>query len=139
MYSGVLIQFVIAVPDHDEPQGLAVAYRADLHNRTAYLAVVVKPERIHTGMGMEAMILFVNYLLTTWDFRKLYIEAIEYNYRSFATLGESGLFTVEGRLKDDHYYAGRYWDQLFLAVYRDDAARFLTSHLPRVVAKAVAG
>ena len=73
----------------------------------------------NTGIGMEASFLFVNYLFTNWNFRKIYVEApsfvLEY-YKS--ALGR--VFVEEGRLREHEYFGGRYWDKLICAIWRHD-------------------
>jgi len=62
--------------------------------------------------------LFIRYVLSCWDFRKVYFEGPEFNTVTFASaIGKS--LDLEGVLKQHDYYDGRYWDVHILALYRD--------------------
>lgn len=116
---GVLIQFVVTSTGNNEVLGLVVAYNADLRNRHAYGVVLVTPRLIGSGIGMEAMALFLNYLFTTWDFRKIYFESLSFNFIQFRS-GLGKHFHQEGLLRGHYYFADRYWDNHILALYRDE-------------------
>jgi hypothetical protein len=62
--------------------------------------------------------LFLNYVFSCFDFRKLYMELPEFNYDQFAS-GEGRYFELEARLRDHSFFGGRYWDELVLAIYQD--------------------
>ncbi len=117
--SGVLSQLVITKLRDTHPQGLTVAYNANLQNRTAYLAVVIAPEMVGSGAGAEAAVLFLRYIFGTWDFVKVYMEVPEFNFDQFAS-GLGKVFVCEGTLKQHAYHAGKRWDQYILAIYRDE-------------------
>lgn len=70
-----------------------------------------------SGIALEPVRLFVDYLFDVWPFRKLYFELPEFNYQQFSSVAE-GPLRVEGRLVDHDYFGGRYWDRLILAVHR---------------------
>jgi RimJ/RimL family protein N-acetyltransferase len=120
LWAGVLAQFVVV--EKGERRGLVVAYDADLRHGFAYMGAIMEPARQATGLGVEAMVLFIHYLFGTWNFRKLYMELPEYNLEWMANRVGKGL-VEEGRLRQHFYYAGRWWDKLILAIYRDDFYR----------------
>jgi hypothetical protein len=62
--------------------------------------------------------LFLDYVFTCWNFEKLYLEVTEYNLAQFRS-GMGRFFDVEARLRGHVWYAGRRWDQLTLALYRE--------------------
>jgi hypothetical protein len=123
LYSGVLSQFII-VPT-DEPRrllGLVVAYNASLQSDYCYIAAVSDNA---AGVGiLEAMALFLRYLLRHWPFRKLYLEVPEYNLDQYISAVSIGLLKEEGRLKGHQYYLNRYWDLITYAMYNEDLIRF---------------
>lgn len=126
LWDSVLAQFVIE-DQNGKSIGLVTAYQANFVNRFAYIAVVVDDESRDTGCALEATGLFVEYLFQNWEFRKIYIETLEMNYRQFFS-GARRVFEVEGRLKDHEYLGGAYQDFLILAITReswaDHAERF---------------
>jgi RimJ/RimL family protein N-acetyltransferase len=62
--------------------------------------------------------LFFEYVFGCWDVRKLYMEVAEYNFPQMES-GIGRFFELEGRLRNHTYLAGKHWDQLTLALYRD--------------------
>jgi len=116
---GVLIQFVITSNTNNDVLSLVVAYNADLRNRNVYGAVLVAPRLIGSGLDMEAIAIFLSYLFTAWDFRKVYFESVSFNLYQFRS-GLQKFFHQEGVLRSHYYFANRYWDEYILAVYRED-------------------
>jgi len=68
------------------------------------------------GLGMA---LFLQYVFTCWNFRKLYAEFPEFNLPLFESALRRGYCQLEGRLREHVYFGRRYWDLLTVAVYRD--------------------
>jgi RimJ/RimL family protein N-acetyltransferase len=133
LWHQVLAQFIIERVENGQRLGLVVAFDANERNGWCHIAMLLDPNVAGTGWVLEAGALFVNYLFTLWNFRKLYAEVLEFNYRSFSSGGGGRFFHEEGRLKDHEFYAGRYWDLLLIALYRDD-----WEHRPRVFRKLLA-
>ncbi len=63
--------------------------------------------------------LFISFLFDNWPLRRLYGISREYNYQHFAG-GRDRIFRVVGRLRDDVYFDGRYWDNVIVQIDRDD-------------------
>lgn len=117
LHQGVLTQFVVTLPGTGEPIGMVVVYNADMSRGIGYLAAVFTPEYVLSGLGTEAVGLFVRYVFQVWNLRKLYMEMPEYNYEQIAS-GAGRRFDIEGRLRDHNYYDGQYWDEYVLSVRR---------------------
>jgi hypothetical protein len=64
------------------------------------------------------LLLFIDYVFGLWNFRKLYAETPEFNLDRFAS-ASAKYFTIEASVPDRHWFDGRYWDNLILAVDRD--------------------
>lgn len=118
LWSGVLTQFVVVENESSHPIGLVVAYSADLHHGLGYVGGTMTPRVGGTGLSMEGFDIFLRYLFTAWNFRKLYFEVPEYNSRVLRN-SVGAVFAEEGRLRHHIYYDGRYWDRIILAIYRD--------------------
>lgn len=56
----------------------------------------------------------------------MYLDTAEFNFNRFAS-SSLGLFEVEGRLRSHEFHAGRYWDQITLALYRESWTEFQKS------------
>jgi RimJ/RimL family protein N-acetyltransferase len=115
----VLSAFTIDDKKAQARVGIVACYWSNLQDGHAHVAVVTAPAYEGTGWGMEAMIVFMNYLFQIWNFRKLYANVLEFNLPQFKSGIDKG-FRVEGVLKQHHYYAGKHWDQYMLGVYRDE-------------------
>ncbi len=119
MWSHVLAQFLVTRKSNGHPIGLVVCYNTDFVDGWAYLAAVAAPEYVGTGALAEAVALFIFGVFRNWNFRKLYMEAPEFNVDQIKS-GLGSFFHEEGRMKDHHFYDGKYHDQLILALYRDE-------------------
>ena len=135
MWTGVLTQFLITQTESGRALGLTVAYNADLRNGHAYIAAVMDQHEVLPGSGVEANALFLDYLFTTWNFRKLYAEVLAFNLPQFSS-GLGSAFQEEGVLREHHYYGGRFWDQHLVAYYRETWEREGARILERVRASA---
>jgi hypothetical protein len=117
LWSGVLAQYLVVDRRGDRPVGLVFVHGPNFQDGYAHLAAA----RLSPGRS-PAMIfgtgLFLEYVFTMWNFRKLYLDTLEFNYRAFAS-GLGSLFEIEARLREHCYFDGKYWDQLTLAIYRN--------------------
>ncbi len=119
LWTGVLVQLLVVDRKSRSPLGLVVAYNADQRHGFAYLASVMVPEADGSGLGVAALDVFVGYLFATWPLRKLYAEIPEYNVDRLGNrIGY--LLKEEGRLRAHSFYGGFWWDQVIVAIYRDD-------------------
>jgi RimJ/RimL family protein N-acetyltransferase len=119
LYPGVLCQFVISPHGSREVFGLVVAYNADFRHRFCHAAVVMHPRLHRRGLGIEAFMGLARYIYYGWDFRMIIMETVGIAYQNFASGEEAGYFTVEGRIQDQFYYGGRYWDGISVTHRRE--------------------
>lgn len=121
-WSSTLAQFLVVGRQSTKPLGIAAAHQANFQDGYAYMSAAgFEPSRRSPAM-MIGLAIFLNYVFACWNLRKLYMEVPEYNYARFASVAER-YGQLEGRLRDHLYFNGRYWDQLTLAVYRDNWQR----------------
>jgi RimJ/RimL family protein N-acetyltransferase len=137
LWPGVLSQFVVIGRPTGTPIGHVVAYDADLRNRHVKFGQIMTIDRQATGQGIEAGLLFCDYLFKTWDFRKLYFEVPEYNLEWIVNK-VGPLFKEEGRLKQHLYFSRRNWDSVILALYPNDFYAILSS-MPSVRSQRLVG
>jgi len=119
IWNGIWCQFIVANRVTNEPLGIVMGYRPNFNDGHASVAQVMVDEAQGSGLGIEGLGLFVNLLFQSFNLRKLYFEVLEYNISRFRDTVGTWL-KEEGRLKDHSYFAGRWWDQSILALYRDD-------------------
>jgi RimJ/RimL family protein N-acetyltransferase len=125
-----IVQFVVTdLSGTAGALGLAVAYNADIRSGFAYIGTMVAPNISRWGAGIEATALLTRYLFSTWPFRKLYFELIEYNCERLGSALD-GYMTLEGRMREHYYYGGRYWDNFLFAIERQAAETWNATLLP---------
>jgi RimJ/RimL family protein N-acetyltransferase len=116
---GVLCQFVLHETGADDCLGLVIAYAHDPYSRTAYIAIVLRPECWGSTAAGEALHLMLRHTLRTYNLRKLYAEIPDYNYGRVSS-GAGRLFEVEATLKSAQYADGRNLDVHILTVDREE-------------------
>lgn len=117
MKQGVLAHFVVESVD-GEFAGYVVAYNADHRHGIVYLAVMMRPDLRGVAWPVEGAILFIDYIFTVWNLRKVYAETLSFNFAQFSSWSGRA-FDVQGVLTDHEYYDGSYWDLYVLATTRD--------------------
>ncbi|MEK9180357.1 MAG: GNAT family protein [Patescibacteria group bacterium] len=71
------------------------------------------------GYGTESKMLLLNYAFNTLNLRKICSSVLAYNRRSYAYQVKCG-YREEGRRRRQFYRKGRYWDEVFMAVFKED-------------------
>jgi RimJ/RimL family protein N-acetyltransferase len=71
------------------------------------------------GLGSKAKALLLDYAFNTLNLRKIRSDAIAFNERSIAYSKKCG-YREEGRLKEQIFRNGKYWDLVQLAVFRPE-------------------
>jgi hypothetical protein len=117
-WSSTLAQFLVVSRQSNKPIGITAVHQANFQDGYAYMsAASFEPSRPSPAM-MIGLAIFLNYVFTCWNFRKLYMEVPEYNFGQFSSV-VTRYGQVEARLREHLYFDGTYWDQLTLAIYRD--------------------
>jgi RimJ/RimL family protein N-acetyltransferase len=123
LWVGVTAQFVVVQRGSARPIGIVTLYDADHRDQFAYfMAADLRNEGRPTRVA-QALVLFLAYVFYTWPFRKLYLKAMEYNLDQYRSMC-GRLLVEEGRLREHHHLAGRYWDEVTFAIYRDTWAKW---------------
>ncbi len=118
LWAGVLAQFIVVDVAKDLPLGLVCAYEADARNRHCSIAATKFDIRDRSTGFIRSVGLFIDYLFTNWDFRKLYFETGNRSLDFFrSAVGD--LLTEEGRLCGHRFSNGKYEDLIILSLYRD--------------------
>ena len=127
LWDGIFAQFIVAGGD-GTPIGLVMAYGAHPRDGYVYLGAVAVPDEIGTGRLVVGTIVFIEYLFAVGSFRKVYLEAPEFNISQFGH-GLHRYCSEEARLHDHEWYGDRWWDLVTLAIYRErwqtDGARLV--------------
>jgi len=89
-------------------------------DRTATTGALIGEEEYWgKGYGTEAKMLLLDYAFNTLNLRKIYSSVIAFNGRSRAYSLKCG-YKEEGVRKDHWYRKGQYWDEILLAVFKED-------------------
>jgi RimJ/RimL family protein N-acetyltransferase len=116
LWQGVMAQFIV-VDNSGAPRGLVTAYNSDARNGTVWFAMILDGELEGKGSALEAAFILFDYLFTCWPFRKIYIEAFEFNAIQFGS-AVGRLLAHEGHYPEHEFHAGRFWSREVFALYR---------------------
>jgi RimJ/RimL family protein N-acetyltransferase len=130
---GVLCQFVVSPLGSQELLGLVAAYDADFRHRFCRAAVVMHPRLHRRGLGLEAFLGLARYVYYGWDFRMIIMDTVGIAFATFASGEQAGYFTVEGRVKDQFFYGGRYWDGISITHRREQFDTVMAGPMSRLV------
>lgn len=114
-----LTTLLIETREGAAPVGYVFAYDFSPFDHTAFISIVIHPTYVQYGWAAEASILFLNYLFTYFDMRKVSMDVFAFNQLALEPLLGMGA-RVEGRFRGQRYYQGAYHDVIRLAVMHED-------------------
>jgi RimJ/RimL family protein N-acetyltransferase len=116
--SDVLLGIVLR--ENDRLVGGTGFHKIDARNRHASFGITIGAKDLWSkGLGSEATRLMVGYAFGTLNLNRVWLEVYEYNPRAVRVYEKIG-FRVEGRLRQDTFRDGRYWDTLLMGILRDE-------------------
>jgi RimJ/RimL family protein N-acetyltransferase len=71
------------------------------------------------GLGADVMSTLMEYGFSTLNFRRIYLRVFEFNQRGLGLYKKLG-FVEEGRLRQDCFRKGRYWDTILMGMLRSE-------------------
>ncbi|HQZ35489.1 MAG TPA: hypothetical protein PK020_13775 [Ilumatobacteraceae bacterium] len=116
---GVLTQMVARSHIDGTIGAHLIAYEAQRYH--VKVGIVTSTAWQLTGLPVESMLFFMDFLFSNWPFRKLYIEMLGSEWERQHSL--SRVFEVEGRLSEHDYFNGRFDDLVIGACSRDRFVR----------------
>jgi len=112
--------FGIVVKATDQLIGSTGLDQIDFRHRRANFGIMVgEKSEWGKGYGTEATALVVQYAFAVLDLNRVQLFVYEYNPYAIRAYGKVG-FQSEGLLRQDHFYAGRHWDTIVMAIVRDE-------------------
>lgn len=122
------VEFVVEVSKSGRAIGIVQAYDYDRLDRTAWLGVLTVARYLRSGMGMEAIGIFLNYLFAVWNMRQVYISSVDF---SFATTSRvlGRYFQPVGVFPADTYLAGAHHDRHLAVATHDTWVRARSGQL----------
>jgi RimJ/RimL family protein N-acetyltransferase len=110
----------IVLPENDRLIGTTGLHRLDVRNRHACFGITIGEQDARgKGHGTEATRLIVRHALETLNLNRVWLQVYEYNTRGIRTYEKVG-FRIEGRLRQDTFRDGRYWDTLVMGILREE-------------------
>lgn len=92
-------------------------------DRTATTGTLIGTKEFQEkGFGTDAKMTLLDYAFNTLNIRKVCSAATAFNKRSINYSLKCG-YKIEGRLKNQFYKNGRYYDDVLLAIYKKDFMR----------------
>jgi len=86
----------------------------------AELGILIGDKRFwDQGLGTEAMRLLLQHGFETLNFRRISLRVLEFNQRARKVYERVG-FVHEGRLRQDAFRRGKYWDTLVMGILRSE-------------------
>ena len=100
------------------PIGRIEYEQLDMRSRSAEVMILIgAPEARGHGYGSDAMISLLRYLYHERNLHRVALSVIAWNARAIRSYEKVG-FVVEGMLRDDLFFEGRFHDQVVLPILR---------------------
>lgn len=113
-------QFVIAKKHTLEYIGQIGLHKIDWKNRVAELGIVIgDKENIGKGIGTEAIELLQYFAFCKMNLNKLELAVHDFNKRAYKCYEKCG-FVEEGRLRQKHYFDGKYSDSILMGILKEE-------------------
>jgi RimJ/RimL family protein N-acetyltransferase len=89
-------------------------------DRRAMLGIMIgEREYWGRGYGTDAIRTLFRFAFEEMNLNRVWLTAFEFNERSIACYRKCG-FREEGRLRQDRFARGRYWDTLVMGILREE-------------------
>ena len=91
----------------------------DFRNSDAMVAIFVGADYTGRGYGTEAMRILVDFIFMEMNIQRVELNVFEFNERAISSYKKVG-FIEEGRLRQELYRNGNYYDIVQMAVLKED-------------------
>ena len=89
-------------------------------HRTAALGIAIgEKDYWANGYGTDAIVTLLRFGFHEMNLNRVSLHVFEFNERAQACYKKCG-FQVEGRLRENYYAQGRYWDVVVMGILRDE-------------------
>lgn len=110
--------FVIAFKDTEAYIGQIDLFRFDWKNRSAEMGIVIGSRSMQRqGYGSEAIRLLQRFVFERLGLNRLQLEVYDFNRAAIGCYLKNG-FREEGRLRERHYFNGRYCDVVVMSILK---------------------
>lgn len=112
--------FVISDRETGDYRGQIDFVNVDQKNGCAEVAIVIgDTNNISKGIGTEAMKLMMEFGFKNLRLKRIELSCWDYNERAINLYNKLG-FTEEGRKRKNRYYDGKYHDEVFFGILREE-------------------
>ncbi|PJI07886.1 MULTISPECIES: GNAT family N-acetyltransferase [Clostridium] len=87
--------------------------------RTAEVGIWVSKEYWGKGYGTDAMRVLLKFIFQNMNINKVKLSVFSFNERAIKSYKKCG-FKVEGTLKDEIFKDGKYYDEILMAIFKDE-------------------
>jgi RimJ/RimL family protein N-acetyltransferase len=92
----------------------------DWKNSQALLGIVIgEKEYWNHGYGADAIMALLGFAFKQMNLHRVHLATYEYNERAIKCYQKCG-FRLEGRMRQAHFYGGRYHDELVMGILREE-------------------
>ena len=110
----------IVVRETDRLIGATGLRKTDVRHRHTMFGIGIGDKSAWgKGYGTEATRLMVQYAFESLNLNRVWLCVYEYNPRGVRAYEKSG-FRLEGRLRQDCFRDGRYWDTIVMGILREE-------------------
>ncbi len=114
------VLFGIVVRETDRLIGSTGLDQLDFRNQSASFGIMIGEKKAWgKGYGTEATALVVQHAFGELHLNRVQLQVYEYNLRGMRVYEKVG-FRREGVLRQEHVYAGRFWDTVVMAILREE-------------------
>lgn len=94
--------------------------KIDWKNRVATVGIYIGDKDFRDkGYGTEAMGLFIDFVFKQMNMNRIQLFVFSFNERAIKSYKKNG-FIEEGRMKQAIYRSGQYYDEIIMAILRED-------------------
>jgi RimJ/RimL family protein N-acetyltransferase len=114
--------FMVAIVRKQDDQliGAMGLHDIDPRHRNAWFGITIGDKSAQgKGYGTEATKLILDIAFLTLNLNRVYLYVYEYNERARHVYEKLG-FKTEGRLRQDCFWDGRYWDSIVMGILREE-------------------
>jgi RimJ/RimL family protein N-acetyltransferase len=114
------IDLMICLQENDKVIGDLAIVDIEHQDRKGSFRIAITDEQYTSkGFGTEALRLIINYMFNTLNLRRISINVYAFNERAIATYEKLG-FKLEGTLREDLYFEGKYYDNHLMGLMKDE-------------------
>ncbi len=123
------VLFGIVVRETDQLIGSTGLDQIDFRNQSASFSIMIGEKSVWgKGYGTEATALVVQHAFRELHLNRVQLHVYEYNLGAIRVYEKVG-FRREGLLRQEHVYAGRFWDTVVMAILREEWEKMNSSPL----------